>query len=60
MVVRSAVTVEYWYSISGSRLFFLRTDTDPSGCTWNSLLRLKNGMTLNQSSSPGIGNRNNA
>ena len=56
MVVRSAVTVdEYWYPISGSQLFFVRTDTDPAGCTWNSLLRLKNGMTLNQSSSsPGI------
>src|SRR4029078_923099 len=39
-----AVTVEYWYSISGSRLFFVRTDTDPSGCTWNSLPHLKNGM----------------
>jgi hypothetical protein len=33
MVVPSAVTVEYWYSSSGSRLSPLRTDTDPSGWT---------------------------
>ncbi|PXX11239.1 hypothetical protein C8E89_103328 [Mycolicibacterium moriokaense] len=31
MVVPSAVTVEYWYSISGSQLSPLRTETDPSG-----------------------------
>jgi hypothetical protein len=31
IVVPSAVTVEYWYSISGSQPSPLRTDTDPSG-----------------------------
>jgi hypothetical protein len=44
MVVPSAVTAEYWYSIRGSQLSPLRTETDPSGWTWNSLPRLKNGM----------------
>ena len=42
-VVPSAVTAEYWYSSSGSQLSPLRTDTDPSEWTWNSLPRLKNG-----------------
>ena len=34
MVVPSEVTAEYCYSINGSQLSPLRTDTDPSGWTW--------------------------
>src|SRR5215208_122010 len=57
MVVPSAVTAEYWYSINGSQLSPLRTDTDPSGWTWNSLPRLKNGIRSKKSrSSPGTSN----
>ena len=52
---------EYWYSSTGSQLSPLRTDTDPSGWTWNSLPRLKNGTRLNHNmSSPGINSKNNA
>jgi hypothetical protein len=45
-VLPSAVTVEYWFSSSGSQLSSVRTDIDPSAWTWNSLPRLKNGTRV--------------